>query len=61
MNMRIYWIGPERMIPNYGMANKGDELTLPESKAESFIKQGLAEPIDLAEVKRVEEESTDGC
>ena len=38
----IEWIGETRMIPNYGIGVKGENKTLPDEMAYSFIKQGLA-------------------
>lgn len=39
----IIWTGEDRMIPYYGVGEKGKEKTLPESMADNFIEQGLAE------------------
>ena len=38
----VEWAGEDRIIPKYGHAAKGEQIFLPESMAESFIKQGLA-------------------
>ncbi len=39
----IVWTGEDRMIPYYGIGEKGSEKTLPEQLANSFVEQGLAE------------------
>ena len=65
---RVNWVGDERIIPNYGIATAGQTLTLPDKKADSFVRQGLAEYVDLEadvaltkhKTKKVAEDSNDG-
>ena len=40
--LTIIWEGEEKIIPGYGYATKGNELTLPDWMAESFVSQGKA-------------------
>jgi hypothetical protein len=39
---KIIWIGPDRLIPPYGAATKGQELDLPDNIADSYVSQKLA-------------------
>ncbi len=41
----IRWTGEERVIPNEGVTSPGQELTLDDKTARSFIEQGLAEAV----------------
>ena len=50
----VVWCGPERFIPNVGMANLGVSLMLTLEDAKSFVKQGLAKyPKPLKDKKEV--------
>lgn len=41
----IFWIGPQREIPGFCVANTNKSIIVPESMANSYIKQGLAKEI----------------
>jgi hypothetical protein len=41
----VKWIGPDRLLFGYGEAKTGQEIKLPEQAAESYIDQGLAQPV----------------
>ena len=49
MFKRINWLGPEGFIPNVGTVKLGDTVEVPENKADSYVKQGLAEFTDTVE------------
>ncbi len=42
----IEWLGPEKMIPNFGVVNAGDQKELPDNVADSFVEQGLGKFIN---------------
>lgn len=42
MNIKLIWLGEERIIPGIAHVTEGSEFRCPKSKAESFISQGLA-------------------
>lgn len=39
----ITWKADERMIPGWGLAQSGSDITLPSDMANSFVRQGLAD------------------
>lgn len=52
---KIKWVGETRMIPNYGMGEKGKTKKLPDNMADSFIAQGLAEVLKTPTKKATKE------
>jgi len=49
---RVKWLGENgRVIPNYGVTEKGAEKELPLDMADNFIKQNLAEDVKTKAVK----------
>lgn len=42
---KIEWVGPTRVIPKVGVAEKGSVLDLPCELADKIISQGLAKPV----------------
>lgn len=51
----VKWIGPDEMIPGYGMGIFGEDKVLPDDMADSFVKQGKAEMPSKKKVKKTEE------
>jgi len=39
----VVWKVENRMIPGYGLGQKGEEISLPRRMVEDFVKQGLVE------------------
>ena len=51
----VIWIGPERMIPGYGVGTKGEEKVLPNDMANSYVEQELAKWPTDKKAKKIEE------
>ena len=41
----IRWLDHQRLIPTVGVLTKGDERSVPDDMADSFVKQKLAEHV----------------
>jgi len=39
----ILWTGEHRIIPGYSVATRGQLITIPDSMADSYIEQGMAQ------------------
>ncbi len=39
---QVKWTGDQRELPGHGVVSRGDNLTLPDHVATSYIYQGLA-------------------
>ena len=52
---QIEWVGRDLVVPMNGIATKGRVLSLPDKTANSFIKQGLAKPVEQKPNRKSEE------
>jgi len=43
--MRLIWTGPARFVPDVGVTVTGEEVSMNDKLARSFIAQGLAESV----------------